>query len=69
MLKGILLLFALGASPGDPPIKTAGWAKLYFSSDVATCQTELNAKADALNVIYANAKETSRWVGACVRAQ
>jgi len=69
MWKAVLMLFALGAGPTDQPIKTTGFAKLY--TDAAVCASEVTAKADALNVIYAQAEiaggqNLGRWVGACV---
>jgi hypothetical protein len=74
--KGVLLLYPIGASPTDSPIKTTGWAQIYSVPPYATpdqayarCKGDAELKAAELNVIYANAKETSRWVGACVRAQ
>jgi hypothetical protein len=64
MWKGILMLFAIGAGPTDPPIKITSWGQVY--SDFASCQAAVDVKAAELNQVYATAGEPARWVSACV---
>lgn len=82
MWKGILMLFALGSGPTDPPLQTTGWGQTYSVQQYGTleqayshCDHDVKGKAAELNAVYAQAeitgpiKSLGRWQGVCVKPQ